>query len=110
MSMTIDKPLQTRRSELRFISRRTARSILPLSICAIIVLIVLAPLLWAIVTALKSEVDAVAYPPTFWPSPISFENFLRVLSGANFTAELLNSVYYSVGSVLLSMLVAAPAG
>jgi multiple sugar transport system permease protein len=81
----------------------------PLALSILITLLVLSPLVWAIATSLKSEVEAVAYPPVFWPSQITFENFARVLNGQNFLTELLNSVYYSLGSVILSILVSAPA-
>lgn len=81
----------------------------PIVASVILVLVVLMPLFWAIITALKTEVDAVAYPPSFLPSPITFDNVARVLQGVNFPTELWNSIVYSFGGVALSMLVAAPA-
>lgn len=73
-------------------------------------LVVLAPILWAIVTSLKTEVKAVTYPPEFWPDPVSLKGYARVLSGANFGIELRNSVFYSLASVLLAMVAGVPAG
>ncbi|MBL4929423.1 carbohydrate ABC transporter permease [Fuscibacter oryzae] len=89
--------------------RRWLSARVPMTVSIVITLLVLAPLIWAISTALKSEVEAVAYPPAFWPSQITFENFARVLNGQNFLTELWNSVCYSFGGVFLSILVSAPA-
>lgn len=81
----------------------------PMIASVALVVLVLTPLFWAVITAFKTEVDAVSYPPSFIPSPVVFDNIIRVLSGVNFPTELWNSVVYSFGGVALSMLVAAPA-
>ncbi len=78
--------------------------------CLFAVAFVLLPLVWAISTSLKTEVGAVAYPPSFVPRPATFANYWRVLTGQNFLVELSNSTLYSVAAVVLALLVAAPAG
>ena len=75
--------------------------------CALAIVFVLLPLVWAVSTSLKTEVGAVAYPPSFVPQPVTLANYWRVLTGQNFLVELSNSVLYSVAAVVL---VAAPAG
>ena len=78
--------------------------------CCLTVLVVLAPLLWALVTSLKTEANAVTYPPRFWPAAPTAANYARVLSGGNFLRELANSLLYAGAAVGLSLACAAPAG
>ena len=33
------------------------------------------PFYWTLITSVKDLYEAVAYPPTFWPSSIHFENY-----------------------------------
>ncbi len=78
--------------------------------CVLTIVFVLAPIAWAVVTSLKTEIGSVAYPPSLIPHPASTASYWRVITEQNFPRELYNSVLYSVSSVLLAILVAAPAG
>lgn len=78
--------------------------------CVLAVVSVLMPILWAVVTSLKTEVGSVAYPPSLLPRPFSVASYWRVITEQNFLSELYNSVLYSVSAVLLAIVVAAPAG
>jgi ABC-type glycerol-3-phosphate transport system permease component len=70
----------------------------------------LLPLLWMVVTSLKTGPQAVANPPTLIPSPIVWENFPKALTQINFPLALRNSLLYAlpavVGTVLSCSLVA----
>lgn len=80
-------------------------------ISAIVLLVIISgPFLWALITSLKPEALAVSYPPVFWPSSITLENYWSVLATATFVTDLWNSILYSVGAVVLSLLVGVPAG
>ncbi|MDQ0467688.1 carbohydrate ABC transporter permease [Labrys wisconsinensis] len=72
--------------------------------------VVLGPIAWGLATSLKTEVMAVALPPTIIPSPLTFENYLGVLAYQGFLLELWNSTLYAVGAVLVALLVGIPAG
>jgi multiple sugar transport system permease protein len=72
--------------------------------------IVIGPILWGVMTSLKTEVGAVSYPPNIWPKPFTLVNFEQVFTGKSFRIELFNSLLYSLGSVALAILVAGPAG
>ena len=78
--------------------------------CVIAIVCVLAPIVWAVVTSLKTEIGSVAYPPSLIPHPVTVASYWRVITEQNFPRELYNSALYSVSSVLLAVLVAAPAG
>ncbi|MBR0713883.1 carbohydrate ABC transporter permease [Bradyrhizobium liaoningense] len=72
--------------------------------------IVLGPVAWALATSFKTEVEAVAVPPTLWPSTATLENYLKVFRDQSFLRDFWNSVAYSVGAVALALLVGIPAG
>lgn len=76
----------------------------------IFALIVLGPIAWALATSLKSEVEAVAIPPTLIPKVTTLQNYLKVFTDQSFVTDLWNSIAYSVGAVILSLIVGIPAG
>jgi multiple sugar transport system permease protein len=87
----------------------TERS-LSLVFIAVLVLIVALPLAWAILTSLKTEATVVSYPPTLLPKPASIESYAAVLRHTNFLTELVNSLGYALGAIVVTIMVSAPAG
>ena len=79
-------------------------------LCVVAIGVALLPIAWAVLTSFKTEIGAIAYPPSFLPKDLTWRNYVRVLNGQNFLTELGNSALYSAGSVTLALLVAAPAG
>jgi len=67
-------------------------------LAALVVGSALGPMLWAISTSLKNEVNAVSAIPSLIPSPATFANYLSVFSHKTFVVELLNSVLYAAGA------------
>jgi sorbitol/mannitol transport system permease protein len=65
------------------------------------------PVLWMVLTAFKQERDAFTSPPKFIFSP-TLDQFDAVLSGG-LEAALLNSLWTTVGSTVLVILLALPA-
>ena len=72
--------------------------------------IVLGPVAWALATSFKTEVEAVAVPPTLWPRAATLENYFKVFRDQSFLQDFWNSVAYAVGAVALALLVGIPAG
>ncbi len=72
--------------------------------------IVLGPVAWALATSFKTEVEAVAVPPTLWPKVATLENYAKVLRDPTIPEGFLDSVAYSVGAVGIALLVGIPAG
>jgi multiple sugar transport system permease protein len=72
--------------------------------------IVLGPVAWALATSFKTEVEAVAVPPTLWPNAATLENYFKVFRDQTFAWDFWNSVIYAVGAVVLALLVGIPAG
>src|SRR5208337_1175675 len=91
-------------------ARRTIGRALPAAGATAVAVLVLLPIIWGVSTSFKDEVEAVSYPPKFVAARFTASNYLAVFTDGNFAQELANSVVYSVGSVLLALVVAAPAG
>lgn len=50
------------------------------------------PFVWMVATSLKSTQEIFAYPPTFWPQELRWENFKTVLERVPFLRFYLNSL------------------
>jgi ABC-type glycerol-3-phosphate transport system permease component len=67
------------------------------------------PVLWGLLTSLKTERDVLAYPPTLFFEP-TLANYREVLFGAtSILPNLVSSVIVATASTLLTMLFAIPA-
>jgi sorbitol/mannitol transport system permease protein len=75
----------------------------------VVALIIFFPILWTILTAFKTEGDAILFPPAFFPPHWTLENFFEVQSRSDYFRHFFNSVVISVGSTVLCLLVAVPA-
>ena len=91
-------------------SGRTPNRLPAIAMSLVFAFIVLGPIVWALATSLKSEVEAVAIPPTLIPKAVTFQNYLKVFTDQSFVLDLWNSIAYSVGAVVLSLAVGIPAG
>ena len=73
-----------------------------------VTLLLFFPLYWLIITAFKTELQAIAVPPLFVFEP-TMENFHLVQERSDYLLYAKNSVFTSVASTLLGLLLAAPA-
>lgn len=68
------------------------------------------PYFWTITSSLKTKVDLYAYPPKWFPSPISFANYIEAWTSQPFTRYLMNSViiviFTTIGQITSCSLVA----
>jgi multiple sugar transport system permease protein len=71
-------------------------------------LAVLAPIAWGVLTSMKPQASIAVYPPQWLPSPPSLEHY-RLLWGRGAPRFFLNSVVLASGTIVVSLLVAAPA-
>jgi multiple sugar transport system permease protein len=92
--------------------RRRSRSVLPTIstwvYIVISVLIVLPPVVWIVSTSLKPEADTIKFPPEWIPSPISFDNYIGLLTPTNIRF-FVNSLIYAGGSIVLALAICIPA-
>ncbi len=79
--------------------------------CLVLAAIFLFPIAWVAISSLKPSVEAMRSPPTWWPSRISFENYVTLLSPPNDLGRYtLNSLAVAVGSAVAVAALASAAG
>lgn len=78
------------------------------------VLVVISPAVfvffWMLSLSLKNEIDNIAYPPVFIPSPPTLANYLKIFRESNYALFAYNSVIVSGAATLIALLVGVPAG
>ncbi|HXH02925.1 MAG TPA: carbohydrate ABC transporter permease [Candidatus Competibacteraceae bacterium] len=73
-----------------------------------VALVIFFPIFWMALTAFKTEVEAVATPPSLWFTP-TLENFEEVFERSDYLKFAWNSIAVSFGSTLLALVFAVPA-
>ncbi|MGW1144167.1 carbohydrate ABC transporter permease [Streptomyces sp. NPDC002454] len=91
------------------LSRRTRRTtvLVTLALTAV-TFVMVSPMLWTLMTATKPIDTAFASPPQFFYQP-SFEAFVSLWEGTDYYRFVLNSVIIGVMSLVMTLLVSAPA-
>jgi sorbitol/mannitol transport system permease protein len=74
----------------------------------LVTLIIIFPILFLVLTAFKSEMQAIEVP-TLWFFTPTLENFVEVQARSNYLQYAQNSLLTSIGSTLLGLAIAAPA-
>jgi multiple sugar transport system permease protein len=72
------------------------------------------PMVWMVLTSIKSQFAALQYPPQWWPAEPTLQNYWRLLDPSNsvgkeFLHYFWNSFYVSLLTTILGVLVAVPA-
>ncbi len=65
---------------------------------------------WMVSLSLKYEIDNIAYPPIFIPSPPTLDNYFKIFRESNYALFTYNSVIVSGTATLIALLVGVPAG
>jgi multiple sugar transport system permease protein len=80
----------------------------------VLVAFAILPMAWMLVTSLKSQFAALQYPPSWLPRQPTLANYVELLSpasdvGPTFLRYLANSLFVSLATTLLGLVVAVPA-
>jgi polyol transport system permease protein len=67
------------------------------------------PILWTVITSFKTELEAFSVPPKFLFFNWTLENYAIVQERSNYLRFVTNSLILSIGSCLVSLLIAIPA-
>jgi len=89
------------------LTKSTVEKVLLYIICTIIIIVVVFPLYWLIITSLKYDIDSYIYPPQFFPVNITFKNYIDILFLAqegNLVKYFLNSLIITISTIFLSLL------
>ena len=77
-------------------------------ICLLVVIMVF-PFYWMVITAFKTQKESMIFPPTLIPSQITFESFSTVMEKIPFGLFFKNSLIIALSVVLLQFIVVVPA-
>lgn len=77
-------------------------------VLVVICFVMMTPFIWAGLTAIKPFQDAFQNPPV-WIFQPQFDAFVKLWEATNFAEILLNTTIVAVGSVILSLILGAPA-
>jgi len=75
---------------------------------AVLCVLNLVPVIWGILTSLKSEPDLFRYPPTIFDFTPTLENYERVIA-SGFLGNMQVTVFYAVATVIATLVLALPA-
>jgi multiple sugar transport system permease protein len=76
------------------------RPLLSIVVWAIVLAIVF-PLIWMILTSIKPQDELFQIPPTFWPQHVTMEHYVTLLEETSFPVYLRNSIILSVSTTTL---------
>ena len=76
--------------------------------CRLVVIMVF-PFYWMVITAFKTQKESMIFPPTLSPSQITFESFSTVMEKSPFGLFFKNSLIIALSVVLLQFIVVVPA-
>ena len=76
--------------------------------CLLVVIMVF-PFYWMVITAFKTQKESMIFPPTLIPSQITFESFSTVMEKIPFGLFFQNSLIIALSVVLLQFIVVVPA-
>lgn len=71
--------------------------------------IIFFPILWTFITSFKTELEAVATPPSFLFFDWTTENYGEVQARSDYSRYVVNSIIIAFGSCILGLLIAVPA-
>jgi multiple sugar transport system permease protein len=75
----------------------------------VLLVFVLGPYLWAVVTSLKIDSQIRSNQSMFWPSPFTIKHYIEVITKTPFLTWYLNSTIVAIVSSVIGILVGAPA-
>lgn len=74
-------------------------------ILVVTALVILIPLVWTLLSSLKTEAELGARPPRLLPAQFSLENYTGALESFAFGTYLLNSTLVTVGATVLTLVI-----
>jgi len=81
-------------------SRRLNDTFVFLALVVLAVLMIIIPIGWMVITALKEPQQIFAWPPVYWPDPIRWQNFTDVLTQIPFVRYAGNSFLIALMNII----------
>ena len=67
------------------------------------------PIVWGLGTSLKTESMAVSYPPQWIPKPVTFKNYIDIITKTPTLTYIKNSIIVGFGTILVALFIAVHA-
>jgi multiple sugar transport system permease protein len=87
-----------------WLAKHLQREVVPRLVLLLVCALYLLPFYWMVVTALKSNQDLVAYPPTLWPETLKWSNFSTAVDYIPFWKYLRNTSIITFLTILGSVI------
>lgn len=94
-------------------SMKSSQRVSTILVYAVLILgsvVMIFPFVWMILTSLKTQAEAMAVPPQFFPSSLQFENFTKALNSLPFFSLYANTILMIVFRVLCAVVFSSMAG
>lgn len=77
-------------------------------LCAlIVVIIIIFPIYWMVISSFKTPSEIITYPPRILPKEFTFQNYVDSFTEYGLMTYLLNSVIVTISTVVLSVIIAS---
>jgi multiple sugar transport system permease protein len=73
---------------------------------ALNLIVMLFPLYWIVITSLKPQKDIFTFPLKYWPTTLTFENYINVFKISKFQVNIANSLLISILSAAIVLFIA----
>ena len=97
--ITIRRPLSRILSSKTW-QRRVSTGLVFTTLVLLAILMVVIPIGWMALTALKERTQIFAWPPQYWPNPVRWQNFSDVVTQIPFVRFAWNSLVISVWNIV----------
>ncbi|UCG29308.1 MAG: carbohydrate ABC transporter permease [candidate division WOR-3 bacterium] len=67
----------------------------------------LLPFFWMLATSLKTQMEALRFPPTIFPTMLMFNNYLEAFRQVDFSRYFLNTIVMTIGTTVLVFVTSA---
>jgi multiple sugar transport system permease protein len=74
-----------------------------------LVLLVVGPLAWAVLSSFKPDVETSSYPPTILPHQVTLQNYVKLFTVLPFITFFINSLLVAIATSVLTILLSATA-
>jgi len=89
-----------RSAQRQRLSNQLGQTVIPRGVLVVMCAVYLLPLYWMLVTALKSNQELAAYPPSVWPHAPQWGNFREAINAIPFGQFLTNTTTIAVLTVI----------
>jgi multiple sugar transport system permease protein len=84
----------------RISGKRIAGRVVPRIVLALMCLLYFAPFYWMLITSLKDNAQLGAFPPSFWPHPFVWRNYMDAVNYIPFLRFFMNSLILTAGATV----------